>query len=107
MRFSSGESPEEARRKLSKEGVTGIPLVSPIIPFLDGVVPRVMLTASVVAQVVGVDTLRNDYRVYEARRKLAASYDLFLADSRVIPCLPKLLGNPFMKCVPSLGIKAR
>jgi ribosome biogenesis protein UTP30 len=69
----AGESAETARRLIQKEGIEGISLV------------------------LGVDELRKEYRVYERRRKLAASYDIFFADARVIKTLPKLLGNSFFK----------
>ena len=32
-----------------------------------------------------------------ARRRLCASYDLFLSDDRILPLLPKLLGKAFFK----------
>uniref|UniRef100_R7WBV7 Ribosomal L1 domain-containing protein 1 n=1 Tax=Aegilops tauschii TaxID=37682 RepID=R7WBV7_AEGTA len=37
--------------------------------------------------------LRTDYRPYESCRRLAASYDLFLADRALLPILPCLLGK--------------
>ena len=41
--------------------------------------------------------LRTKYESHEAKRALCAAYDLFLADERIIPVLPKLLGalQPF------------
>ena len=36
--------------------------------------------------------LRTKYESHEAKRALCAAYDLFLADERIIPVLPKLLG---------------
>jgi ribosome biogenesis protein UTP30 len=50
-----------------------------------------------IAKVLGVSKLRNNYKPHEAKRKLCDSYDLFLADERVIPVLPKLLGKTFFK----------
>ena len=44
---------------------------------------------------IGVSKLRTDYKVHESRRQLCSSYDMFLADSRVIPMLPRLLGKAF------------
>lgn len=41
--------------------------------------------------------LKSDYKPYEAKRKLCNSYDLFFADKRVIPLLPRLLGKQFFK----------
>ena len=43
-------------------------------------------------QVIGVSKLRAKYESHEAKRALCAAYDLFLADERVVPLLPKLLG---------------
>ncbi|KAJ3677001.1 hypothetical protein LUZ60_002725 [Juncus effusus] len=48
-----------------------------------------------ISEAVGINTLRTDYRPFESRRKLCASYDLFLADKRIIPLLPKLIGKTF------------
>ena len=50
-----------------------------------------------VAKVIGTSKLRGKYESHEARRKLCASYDLFLADDRVLPSLPKLLGKQFFR----------
>lgn len=50
-----------------------------------------------VAKVLGISKLRNNYKPHEAKRKLCDSYDLFVADARVIPILPKLLGKTFFK----------
>ena len=50
-----------------------------------------------VAKVLGISKLRNNYKPHEAKRKLCDSYDLFLADARVVPLLPKLLGKTFFK----------
>jgi ribosome biogenesis protein UTP30 len=50
-----------------------------------------------VAKVVGLSKLRGKYESHEARRKLCGSYDLFLADERVLPSLPKLLGKAFFR----------
>ncbi|KAL5231085.1 hypothetical protein ABZP36_029861 [Zizania latifolia] len=48
-----------------------------------------------VSEVIPLSTLRTDYRPYEARRRLAASHDLFLADRAVLPLLPRVLGKAF------------
>ena len=50
-----------------------------------------------IAKVVGTSKLRGKYESHEAKRKLCAAYDLFLADDRVLPSLPKLLGKQFFK----------
>lgn len=49
------------------------------------------------AQVIGLSKLRANYRDYEAKRKLCDSYDVFLADERILPLLPKLLGKKFFQ----------
>jgi len=50
-----------------------------------------------VAKIIGITKLKKNYKTFEARRQLCSSYDLFLADDRIIPMLPKALGNPFFK----------
>ena len=44
-------------------------------------------------RVLGVAKLKARYQSFESRRRLFAEYDVFLADDRVIPLLPKLLGK--------------
>ena len=46
-----------------------------------------------VAKVVGLSKLRTKYEGHEAKRQLCSSYDLFAADERILPVLPKLLGE--------------
>ena len=48
-----------------------------------------------VAKVIGVSKLKGKYEPFEAKRQLCNSYDLFLADDRVVPSLPKLIGDCF------------
>jgi len=50
-----------------------------------------------VSKVIGLSKLRTNYKEFEAKRQLCGSYDLFLADSRIIPFLPRLLGKQFFK----------
>ena len=50
-----------------------------------------------VTKVIGVSKLRAKYKQFEARRRLCAAFDLFLADDRILPMLPKLLGSKFFK----------
>ncbi|XAR57657.1 hypothetical protein NMG60_11025892 [Bertholletia excelsa] len=50
-----------------------------------------------ITKVLKVSKLKTDYRPFEAKRKLCNSYDMFFADKRVIPLLPKLLGKQFFK----------
>ena len=47
-----------------------------------------------VAKVIGLSKLKSKYESHEAKRNLCAQYDIFLADDRIIPLLPKLLGGP-------------
>lgn len=46
-------------------------------------------------KVMGVMKLRKNYRQYEDKRKLLQTYDLFLADERILPLLPACLGKKF------------
>ncbi|KAJ3287160.1 hypothetical protein HK104_008732 [Borealophlyctis nickersoniae] len=50
-----------------------------------------------VARVMGVSKLKAKFKPYEAKRQLLGSYDLFLADERVLPVLPPLLGKSFFE----------
>jgi len=50
-----------------------------------------------VKKVIGVSKLRAKFKQYEAKRQLCASYDLFLADDRVLPMLPHLIGKVFFE----------
>ena len=46
-----------------------------------------------VAKVIGLSKLRSKFESHKAKRNLCAQYDLFLADDRIIPSLPKLIGD--------------
>ncbi|KAL5501474.1 CIC1 [Sanghuangporus vaninii] len=48
-------------------------------------------------RVVGVAKLKGKFRPFEARRMLLRENGLFLADERVVPLLPGLLGKAFFK----------
>ncbi|XP_031257119.1 putative ribosome biogenesis protein C8F11.04 [Pistacia vera] len=50
-----------------------------------------------ISKVIKITKLKTDYRPFEAKRKLCDSYDMFFADKRVVPLLPKLLGKHFFK----------
>ena len=50
-----------------------------------------------VKKVIGVSKLRAKFKQYEAKRQLCSSFDLFLADDRVLPVLPHLLGKVFFE----------
>lgn len=53
------------------------------------------LSLSRSVKVIGVSKLRSKYKPFEAKRALLDSFDLFLADERVLPVLPRLLGKKF------------
>ena len=50
-----------------------------------------------IAKVIGTSKLRTKYESYEAKRNLCKQFDLFLADERIVPSLPKLIGKSFFK----------
>jgi hypothetical protein len=50
-----------------------------------------------VTKVIGVSKLKSNYKPFEAKRRLCASFDLFLSDDRILPLLPPLLGKQFFK----------
>ena len=50
-----------------------------------------------VSKVIGLSKLRTKYESFESKRELCKAYDLFLADERVLPSLPKLIGKSFFK----------
>lgn len=53
--------------------------------------------ASKIARVIGLTKLKAKYKSFESKRQLAAEYDLFLCDKRIIGILPTVLGKPFFK----------
>lgn len=48
-----------------------------------------------VKKVIGCTKLKNKYKQYEAKRNLSNSYDIFMADCRIIHLCPRLLGKAF------------
>ncbi|KAJ1688422.1 hypothetical protein LUZ63_019812 [Rhynchospora breviuscula] len=50
-----------------------------------------------VSEVIGISTLRTDYKPFESRRKLCGSHDLFIADKKILPLLSRLLGKHFFQ----------
>ncbi|KAF9617871.1 hypothetical protein IFM89_039090 [Coptis chinensis] len=50
-----------------------------------------------VSKVLKFSKLKSDYKPFEAKRKLCTSYDMFFADKRIIPLLPRQLGKEFFK----------
>lgn len=71
--FATGEGHKESKAKVKAEKIPGI------------------------AKVIGISKLKTKYESHEAKRQLCDSYDLFLADDRIIPSLPKLIGKSFFK----------
>ncbi|KAJ9128752.1 hypothetical protein P3X46_034513 [Hevea brasiliensis] len=50
-----------------------------------------------ISKIIKLSKLKTDYRPFEVKRKLCDWYDMFFADKRVIPLLPKMLGKQFFK----------
>lgn len=50
-----------------------------------------------VNRVVGVAKLAGKFKAFDARRQLMNDHDLFLADDRLVPILPRLLGSKFFE----------
>ncbi|KAJ3023366.1 hypothetical protein HKX48_003477 [Thoreauomyces humboldtii] len=46
-------------------------------------------------KVIDYSNLRAKFKPYEARRQLVSKFDLFIADDRILPLLPKVLGKKF------------
>jgi ribosomal protein L1 len=53
------------------------------------------LGISCISKVIGISKLRQKYAQYEAKRQLCSSFDVFLADNRIIAKLPHLIGKVF------------
>ncbi|NWX07755.1 RL1D1 protein, partial [Caloenas nicobarica] len=63
-----------------------------------------------VSQVISYKTLKKEYKLFEAKRRLLNKFDLFLSDDRIRRLLPSHLGKHFYerKKVPlSVNLKAR
>jgi len=50
-----------------------------------------------ISRVVGITKLKGKFKPFEARRMLLKENGMFLADERVIPLLPGLLGSNGLK----------
>ncbi|KAI6117872.1 ribosomal protein L1p/L10e family-domain-containing protein [Pisolithus croceorrhizus] len=50
-----------------------------------------------ISRVVGIEKLRGKFKAFEARRLLLKENAMFLADDRVIPLLPRLLGSKWFE----------
>ena len=48
-------------------------------------------------KIIGVEKLKKKFVPFEARRELRKAHELLLADDRVVPLLPRLLGSEFFK----------
>lgn len=68
-----GEGHKESKNKVKAEKIPGI------------------------AKVIGISKLKTKYESHEKKRQLCSSYDLFMADDRILPSLPKLIGKTFFK----------
>lgn len=53
------------------------------------------LDVPTIADVIGVDRLKREYKQYKDKRTLLADFDGFLADLRVYKMLPEILGKNF------------
>jgi ribosome biogenesis protein UTP30 len=49
-----------------------------------------------IKKVIDIKKLRHKFNTFEQRRKLRASFQLFLVDTAVVPFLPKILGSTFL-----------
>jgi len=50
-----------------------------------------------ISRVVGLEKLKGKFKPFEARRMLLKENGMFLADERVVPLLPKLLGSKWFE----------
>ncbi|CAN0843851.1 Ribosomal L1 domain-containing protein 1 [Linum grandiflorum] len=71
-RSKSGLTKEDAKKKIDNDGIP-------------------------ISKIIKLSKLKTDYKAFEAKRKLCDSYDFFLADRRVMPLLPKMLGKEFFR----------
>ncbi|XP_056847053.1 uncharacterized protein LOC108818262 isoform X2 [Raphanus sativus] len=69
-RAKSGLTKEDARKKIESDGIP-------------------------ITKILKLSKLKTDYKAFEAKRKLCDSYEMFFADRRVIPLLPRLIGKKF------------
>ena len=60
-----------------------------------------------ITKVISVEKLEKKYHAFEAKRQLRDSFDLFLADDRIITYLAKILGKTFYKSTPKRPIPVR
>ncbi|NXX24845.1 RL1D1 protein, partial [Nicator chloris] len=63
-----------------------------------------------ISQIISYKTLRKEYKMFEAKRRLLNSFDLFLSDDRIRRLLPSHLGKHFYekkKAPLSVNLKAK
>ncbi|XP_015497927.1 ribosomal L1 domain-containing protein 1 isoform X1 [Parus major] len=63
-----------------------------------------------ISQIISYKTLKKEYKMFEAKRRLLNSFDLFLSDDRIRRLLPSHLGKHFYekkKAPLSVNLKAR
>lgn len=57
-----------------------------------------------ITKVISIEKLEKKYHSFESKRQLRDSYDIFLADDRIITYLAKILGKTFYKTTPKRPI---
>ena len=57
-----------------------------------------------ITKIISVQKLEKKYHSFESKRQLRDSYDIFLADDRIITYLSKILGKTFYKTTPKRPI---
>jgi len=48
-----------------------------------------------VKKVLSLQKLRTDFKDFESKRRLLATYDMFMAEKSILPMLPKVIGSKF------------
>ena len=57
----------------------------------------IIVYCACVFQVIPIAKLKTNYKTFESKRQLSASYDVFLTDKRIYQMLPRLLGKKFFE----------
>lgn len=73
------------------------PIKSPFRITSEAAQKRIKSEGIPITKVLKLSKLKSEYNSFEARRKLFNSFDMFFADRRVYPLLPKYLGKQFYK----------
>ena len=87
------KDPQKEYKALLEENGVKVDKVWPLSLYM--LYPHYIQRCDIFKKVIGISKLKTDYKPYEAKRQLCASYDMFLTDERVITILPKLLGKTF------------